>query len=87
MNDSLSRRRRRVKLIRTRVVTGAVALFVAVFGGITAQLAAGDDPALTASSTVKATKTTKTTKTTTQQSQQQQQHQSTAVSPVTTRQS
>ena len=82
MNDSLSRRRRRVQLIRTRVVAGAVALFVAVFGGITTQLAAGNDPALS-SSTAKTATTTKTTQTSTQQ----QPKQSTALSPVTTKQS
>ena len=91
MNDSLSRRRRRVQLIRTRVVAGAVALFVAVFGGITAQLAAGNDPALSSSkSTTTATAAstaTKPTKTTTQQQQSRAQQKSTAVSPVTTRQS
>jgi hypothetical protein len=79
MNDSLSRRRRRAKLIRTRVVAGAVALFVAVFGGITAQLAAGKDPALSSS---KATsKRSATTSTTTQQKQD------TTLAPVTTKQS
>jgi hypothetical protein len=57
MNDSLSRRQRRTKLIRTRVVAGAVALFVALFGGITAQLAAGHDPALSKSTTSTTTTT------------------------------
>jgi hypothetical protein len=80
MNDSLTRRRRRVKLIRNRVVAGAVALFVAVFGGITAQLAAGKDPALSSS---KATTTTASaTKSTTTQ-----QKQDTNLTPVTTQQS
>jgi hypothetical protein len=40
-----------------RVVAGAVALFVAVFGGITAQLAAGHDPALSKSTTSTTTTT------------------------------
>jgi hypothetical protein len=57
MNDSLSRRQRRTKLIRMRVVAGAVALFVALFGGITAQLAAGHDPALSKSTTSTTTTT------------------------------
>jgi hypothetical protein len=89
MNDSLSRRRQRVQLIRGRVVAGSIALFVAVFGGITAQLASGHDPALSTSSTTTTAKSTKTRTTTTQPQQQttQQQHQSTSVSPVTTRQS
>jgi small neutral amino acid transporter SnatA (MarC family) len=72
MNESISRRRRRAQLIRGRVVAGAVALFVAVFGGITAQLVSGHDPALA--------KSKATTTTTTQQ-------QDTSLAPVTTRQS
>jgi hypothetical protein len=51
MNESISRRRRRAQLIRGRVAAGAVALFVAVFGGIAAQLASGHDPALAKRST------------------------------------
>jgi hypothetical protein len=88
MNDSLSRRRRRVQLIRGRVVGGSIAVFVAVFGGITAQLAAGNDPALSTSSSTTQT-TTATAKTTKAKTQQQttQPQQSTSVSPVTTRQS
>ncbi|HEY0631490.1 MAG TPA: hypothetical protein VGC98_05515 [Thermoleophilaceae bacterium] len=90
MNDSLSRRRRRTKLIRTRVVAGAVALFVAVFGGITAQLAAGHDPALSKSTT--ATTTTKSATTTAAQpstttATTTQQKQDTPLAPVTTKQS
>jgi hypothetical protein len=43
------------------VVAGAAALFVAAFGGITAQLASGHDPALsTKSSSTPATTTTTT---------------------------
>jgi hypothetical protein len=72
MNESISRRRRRAQLIRGRVVAGAVALFVAVFGGITAQLASGHDPALAKQSTTSATT---------------EQPQSTSLAPVTTRQS
>jgi hypothetical protein len=79
MNDSLTRRRQRVKLIRNRVVAGAVALFVAVFGGITAQLAAGKDPALSSSKTTATTSAA--TSTTTQQKQD------TNLTPVTTQQS
>jgi hypothetical protein len=74
MNESISRRRRRAQLIRGRVVAGAVALFVAVFGGITAQLASGHDPAL-AKSKSKST-TTSTAKSTTN-----------TLAPVTTKQS
>jgi small neutral amino acid transporter SnatA (MarC family) len=79
MNESISRRRRRAQLIRGRVVAGAVALFVAVFGGITAQLASGHDPALATSKSKSATTTTTTTNT--------QQQEDTSLAPVTTRQS
>jgi hypothetical protein len=84
MNESISRRRRRAQLIRGRVVAGAVALFVAVFGGITAQLASGHDPALakqstTASSSAKPT-TTSTAKSTTTST-------ANTLAPVTTKQS
>jgi type VI protein secretion system component VasF len=74
MNESISRRRRRAQLIRGRVAAGAVALFVVVFGGITAQLASGHDPALAKQSTT-ATQT------------QTQPQQDTSLAPVTTRQS
>jgi hypothetical protein len=74
MNESVSRRRRRVQLIRGRVVAGAVALFVAVFGGITAQLVSGHDPALAKQSTTSTTTAT-------------QAQQDTSLAPVTTRQS
>jgi hypothetical protein len=58
MNDSpLARRRARVKMIRTRLAVGSAALFVAAFGGITAQLASGHDPALSSSNS-SASKTT-----------------------------
>ena len=77
MNDSLARRKRRVQLIRSRVVAGAVALFVGVFGGITAQLASGHDPALSKSASASTTtNTTKSTPATT-----------TTLAPVTTKQS
>jgi hypothetical protein len=81
MNESISRRRRRAQLIRGRVVAGAVALFVAVFGGIAAQLASGHDPAL-AKSKSKSTTASSSTKSTTTQSKQ-----ATSPAPVTTRQS
>lgn len=57
MNETVSRRRRRAQLIRARVVAGAAALFVAVFGGITAQLASGHDPALAKSKSKSTTAT------------------------------
>jgi hypothetical protein len=60
MNESISRRRRRAQLIRGRVVAGAVALFVAVFGGITAQLVSGHDPALAKQSSSSSKSTTNT---------------------------
>jgi ABC-type phosphate transport system substrate-binding protein len=78
MNESIERRHRRIKLIRGRVVAGAVALFVALFGGITAQLASGHDPALAKQSTTKQpTPSTTTTTTST----------SSTLAPVTTKQS
>jgi hypothetical protein len=46
----LERRRRRVKTIRTRIAAGAAVLFIAVFGGLTVQLASGHDPALSTTS-------------------------------------
>jgi hypothetical protein len=74
-----------VQLIRGRVVAGAIALFVAVFAGITAQLASGHDPALSTSSTTTAKATTQQQGT--QQQQQSSQQQSNSLSPVTTSQS
>jgi hypothetical protein len=56
----LERRRARVREIRKRVVAGALALFILVFSGITVQLAAGNDPALS-KPTAKATTTTSST--------------------------
>jgi hypothetical protein len=47
----LERRHRRVKTIRARITAAAVALFIALFGGIAVQLASGHDPALAAKST------------------------------------
>jgi hypothetical protein len=79
MNESTNRRRRRIQLIRGRVVAGAVALFVALFGGITAQLASGHDPALAKQSTT--TSTTPSTPTTTTPST------TNTLAPVTTKQS
>ena len=76
------RRRRRVQLIRKRIVAGAMALFVAVFGGITAQLAAGNDPALS-SSKARATSTARSSTATATT----QQNQATTLTPVTTKQS
>ena len=75
------RRRRRVQLIRKRIVGGAMALFVAVFGGITAQLAAGNDPALSSKATATSTARSSTATATTQQKQ------ATTLTPVTTKQS
>jgi hypothetical protein len=43
-------RRRRIRAIRARVAAGAVALFIALFGGLYVQMASGNDPALSASS-------------------------------------
>jgi hypothetical protein len=79
MDDSpLERRRLRVMQIRKRIAVAAAALFIAVFGGITIQLASGNDPAL------KGTLTTSTTSTTTAQ---QPATTSSQLTPVTTSQS
>jgi hypothetical protein len=91
MNEtSIERRRRRVKKIRSRIAAGAAALFIAVFGGITVQLASGHDPALSASSAKAGTSTTSTTtakKTTARSTSPSMQQPAKALSPVTTSQS
>jgi hypothetical protein len=102
MNAPLERRRRRVTLIRKRFAAGAVALFIALFGGITVQLASGHDPALSSSSSKKAGVTTTTSQPqtttstadsstsssgTTSSGTSSSGQSSTAVSPVTTSQS
>ena len=91
-SPALAHRRRRLHLIRTRVVAGAAALFVAVFGGITVQLASGHDPALSATSKkstpgTTSAATTAQQQTTTQRPATPKQPASTTLSPVTTRQS
>jgi hypothetical protein len=79
MNETpLERRRLRVSMIRKRIAVAAVALFIAVFGGITAQLASGHDPALSSS-----TSSTSSTSTAATQAAQPSQ----ALAPVTTSQS
>jgi hypothetical protein len=45
----LAARRHRFQRIRKRVAAGAAAVFIAVFGGLTIQLAAGGDPGLASS--------------------------------------
>jgi hypothetical protein len=76
MDDSpLERRRRRVMTIRKRVAAAAAALFIAVFGGITVQLALGHDPVLKNTTSAATTSTTSNAESTTQ------------LSPVTTAQS
>jgi hypothetical protein len=45
----LASRRHRFRGIRKRVAAGAAAVFIAVFGGLTIQLAAGGDPGLASS--------------------------------------
>jgi hypothetical protein len=77
----LERRRARVREIRKRVVAGALALFILVFSGITVQLAAGNDPALS-KPTAKATTTSSTPATSTPT-----QSPSSNLAPVTTSQS
>ncbi len=53
-------RRRRIQTIRARVAAGAVALFIALFGGLYVQMASGNDPALSASSAQVASTSTAT---------------------------
>jgi cytoskeletal protein RodZ len=57
----LAERRSRVRLMRRRIVGGAVAVFLAVWGVIFTQLATGHDPALSASSAKQSTTSTTTT--------------------------
>jgi hypothetical protein len=94
----LELRRRRVKTIRTRIAAGAAALFIAVFGGLTVQLASGHDPALSTSTSSKAGVTTTTsqpqatsssaqTTTSNQSSTTSSGQSSSGLSPVTTSQS
>jgi hypothetical protein len=86
MNEStLERRNRRVKTIRARFAAGAVVLFVALFGGISVQLASGHDPALAAKSTKSTTGAASTITTSSVTDQEDQSAK--ALSPVTTSQS
>ena len=80
----LERRHRRVNAIRARVTAAAVALFIALFGGIAIQLASGHDPALAAKSTKSETNAaaTITTSSVTENDQSLR-----TLSPVTTSQS
>ena len=66
-------------MIRKRIAAAAAALFIAVFGGITVQLALGHDPALKSTSS--------TTTTTSATSATSNVEASTQLSPVTTAQS
>jgi hypothetical protein len=81
--------RKRVHNLRRRLIAASVALFIALFGGITVQLASGHDPALASKTSSSSDAATTTTSTTTSQPQQQtsQPAQTTAVAPVTTSQS
>ena len=72
--------RQRVHNLRRRLVAGSVALFIALFAGITVQLASGHDPALSSTSS-KAAVTQQSTPSTVTASQ------ATSVAPVTTSQS
>jgi cytoskeletal protein RodZ len=57
----LAERRSRVRLMRRRIVGGAVAVFLGVWGVIFTQLATGHDPGLSASSAKQSTTSTTTT--------------------------
>ena len=57
MSPTLAARRARVAHIRRTVAAVAVALFLALFATVYIQMAAGDDPALKASTTTTTTTT------------------------------
>jgi hypothetical protein len=78
----MSPARQRVHNLRRRVIAASVALFIALFSGITIQLASGHDPALKAQSTSAVTQpaSSATTSSTTQRANQ-------PLAPVTTSQS
>jgi cytoskeletal protein RodZ len=63
--ERLRARRRRIRTLRRRVAAVLAVAFVALWIGIYAQLATGNDPALVASATRKATTSTTTAATTT----------------------
>jgi hypothetical protein len=71
--------RQRVHDLRRRLIAASVALFIALFGGITVQLASGHDPAL------KSDKATTTSANATSSTSQQVSH--TTLAPMTTSQS
>jgi hypothetical protein len=76
-------RRQRIQRIRTAVAAGSIAAFLATFGGLYAQLATGNDPALgaTVASATEEVASSPMTSTLTSSDT------TSAVSPVTTRQS
>jgi hypothetical protein len=78
----MSTRRRRTQRIRTAVAAGSAAAFLALFSGLYAQMAAGNDPAL-AATTAAATEQVATTTTATDASTDT----AAAMTPLTTRQS
>jgi hypothetical protein len=84
-------RARRTRMIRHRVILGALALFVATWFLIAVALASGHDPALSKSTATTATTTVIPTTTTTAQTsttaQSTTSDQSSGTSAVTTRQS
>jgi ABC-type transport system substrate-binding protein len=81
--------RQRVHNLRRRLIAGAVALFVVLFGGITVQLASGHDPALSSTSKKAGVtqKSTPATSTSTSTTTTQQKASPTTLDPVTTSQS
>ena len=60
--------RQRVHELRCRLIAASVALFIALFGGITVQLASGHDPALSTPTSSSSKTTTDLTPVTTSQS-------------------
>jgi hypothetical protein len=61
MSPTLAARRARVARIRRTVTAAAVAVFIALFATIYIQMAAGKDPALSASTSTAQVSTTSTT--------------------------
>lgn len=60
-SPTLTARRLRVQRIRRTVSAAAVCVFIALFSTIYVQMAAGNDPALSASTTASTTTSTATT--------------------------
>jgi hypothetical protein len=85
-SPTLTARRLRVQRIRRTVCAAAVCVFIALFSTIYVQMAAGNDPALSASTTT-TTAAAATSTTTTTSEDTTSSGESTGSTPVTTAQS